>query len=273
MGLNTILGIVLVGGESRRFGEPKPLYAVEGVPMGLRVAKALKGGGVSRVVFAAPLERLHIAESLASRCGVCGVLLDPPLPCPGPLRALSAIHSLAGYEHVVVAPGDAPWLDAASVESLIRESFERRLLVTPLYGDGSVNPLITAAPRGSFALVVHTCINRPWGWRATDALRASYPGFAAVGVNLLGDPLTFYSVNTRRELKEPRPPPGHKGATEVLGVQGVFLEALNSWASGRLLWALECFRVELKVYKAHRISLLERHVNFDIEALVPLHDT
>ena len=267
MSFGRVLGVVLVGGESRRFGEPKPLYPLEGIPMGLRVARALIGGRANRVLFAAPLERLYIAETLASKCGGCGVLVDPPLPCPGPLRALSALHSLTGYQIIVVAPGDAPWLDGASVEALVREARERSLPVTPLYGDGSVNPLIMAAPRESLSYVVRACTARPRGWRATDALRASHPGFAAVGVNNLGDTMAFYSVNTRVELEEPRPPPGYKGFVEVLGVQRVFLEALESWALGKAVWALECFKAELGVYRGYGIKLLGRHVASDIEAL------
>lgn len=101
-------GVVLAGGYSRRFGQDKALYAVEGRPMVARVAGALAAAGLDVVIVARDLR----LEGLG-----LPVLVEPDAPTRHPLWGLAA--ALAAYPAVLVAPCDLAWLDAATVRALL----------------------------------------------------------------------------------------------------------------------------------------------------------
>jgi molybdopterin-guanine dinucleotide biosynthesis protein A len=251
-------GVVLVGGESRRFGGVKVLEPVAGVPMALRVARALLEAGASEVILAAAPERLWVAERLEASCTRCRAALDPPGLCRGPLAGIIAGAAEADGP-LVVAPGDAAWLTAEAAGRLAGEAVRLGLPAAPLYGDGSLNPLFIAAPSPeSLSQAAAACTLRGGWGRAGDALRASAPGFAAVCVDLLGGALAFHTVNTRRDLEEPSPPPPCTGPPRLsLGAHSLFLEALRLAAGGRSLYAALYFESEARHYRALGLATLE----------------
>lgn len=100
---------VLAGGRSSRFGADKARHPVEGVPMALRVAKALGSTGL-------PVRLVARDQALAD------LGLPVLVEAPGPVHALSGV--LAALEAVgpdglaLLAPCDLPWLDPAAVALL-----------------------------------------------------------------------------------------------------------------------------------------------------------
>jgi molybdenum cofactor guanylyltransferase len=122
-----VLGVVLAGGLSRRFGEDKALALVEGVPMALRVASAIRAAGLE-VVIAAPDSRL---TSLG-----LPLLIEPDDGPRHPLRGLWA--ALGEADEVLCAPCDLPWLPAEAILALLHGP-------APTVGfDGErVHPLLT----------------------------------------------------------------------------------------------------------------------------------
>lgn len=104
-------GVVLTGGGSRRMGVDKALVEVDGVAMAARVASALAEGGCDPVVCqggdAEALAALGLAVVADSRPGGG--------PVAGILDALSATDG-----DVVVSACDLPWLDAGTVQTLIK---------------------------------------------------------------------------------------------------------------------------------------------------------
>ena len=121
------LGVVLAGGLSRRFGEDKALALVDGVPMALRVAEAMRAAGL-HVVLAAPDDRLA--------CLGLPLLIEPDDGPRHPLRGLWA--ALGEAEEVLCAPCDLPWLPAEAILALLEGP-------APTVGfDGErVHPLLT----------------------------------------------------------------------------------------------------------------------------------
>lgn len=107
------VGAVLTGGESRRMGRTKALVEVDSVPMAARVAAALAAGGCERVVL--------VGGDPAELAAIDLPVLPDLHPGAGPLGGvLSAIDQFAADDEIVVAACDLPFLDAASVEALIK---------------------------------------------------------------------------------------------------------------------------------------------------------
>lgn len=100
--------IVLAGGTSRRMGGgDKTALAVGNVPLLDRVLAALAGASV----------RVVVGEPRATSVAVTWTREEPP--GGGPVAALAAGLPLVSSDVVVVLAGDLPFLDAASVATLV----------------------------------------------------------------------------------------------------------------------------------------------------------
>ena len=100
----TVLGAVLAGGRSRRFGSDKALALLDGAALVDRVIEALRPQVDAVVVV-----------------GRTGGIADRPAPDLGPLGGLNAaLHHARneGHEWVVSLPCDAPMIPADLVERL-----------------------------------------------------------------------------------------------------------------------------------------------------------
>jgi molybdenum cofactor guanylyltransferase len=107
------VGAVLTGGQSTRMGRDKALVEVDGVPMAVRVATALRDAGAAEVVcVGGDLDALR----------ALGLVAEPdPRPGEGPLAGVLAAMEAAGQAvaAVVVVACDLPWLPAAIPEALV----------------------------------------------------------------------------------------------------------------------------------------------------------
>lgn len=106
---NAVIGAVLMGGRSSRFGADKALADAGGRPLGLRVADALSQGGADPVVA--------VGGRAGSRLGL--VTVPDRATDQGPLAGLASILLWARTGLVVVAPCDLPLLSGAHVAALV----------------------------------------------------------------------------------------------------------------------------------------------------------
>lgn len=104
-----VVGAVLCGGRSRRFGSDKALADAGGRPLGLRVVEALRQGGADPV--------LAVGGRAGDGLGV--PTLADRAPGQGPLAALATVLLWARTGLVVVAPCDLPLLTGAHVRALV----------------------------------------------------------------------------------------------------------------------------------------------------------
>jgi molybdenum cofactor guanylyltransferase len=104
-------GAVLTGGSSTRMGTDKALLVVDGQPLAVRVAGALRDAGATAV--------LAIGGDLA---GLTAVGLDARAddhPGEGPLGGILTALRVAQQEIVVVLACDMPAVDASVVGALV----------------------------------------------------------------------------------------------------------------------------------------------------------
>ncbi|MEM8923753.1 MAG: molybdenum cofactor guanylyltransferase [Actinomycetota bacterium] len=104
-----VSGAVLCGGRSSRFGTDKALADAAGVPMGLRVANAMRHTGADPVV------------AVGGTAGAALGLITVPdrHPDQGPLGGLATVLRWAGEGLVLVAPCDLPLLRPEHLAPLV----------------------------------------------------------------------------------------------------------------------------------------------------------
>ena len=172
----SVLGAILAGGQSRRFGSDKALADLGGQPMIVRVADAL-----------APfVEGIVVCGHPAPPAGLISVE-DKPHPDLGPLGGLAgALHYAQrhGYAGVISVGCDTPILDAALLEHL-REA-KRASFVTDA-------PIIGYWPVDLFDALI--------GHLATDPRRSMRGWTAAIGADPIALPQPIPNVNTPADLE------------------------------------------------------------------------
>lgn len=121
-----VLGAILAGGQSRRFGSDKALADLGGKPMIVRVAEAL-----------APfVEAIVVCGHPAMPAGMVGVA-DLPQTGLGPLGGLAgALHHAAaqGFEAVLAVGCDTPVLDAQLMSRLRNTGTAAFVVQSPIIG-------------------------------------------------------------------------------------------------------------------------------------------
>ena len=128
-------GYVLVGGRSSRFGSPKALHVLDGLPMAMRMV-----------------------EVLASRLSVVTLVGDPDLyaelgmpviadhiPGAGPLGGIVAALQHTSRRWSIVAACDMPQANATIVDELLTEAGADAVdAIVPQTPDGRLQPLFAA---------------------------------------------------------------------------------------------------------------------------------
>ena len=105
-----MVGVVLMGGSSRRMGVDKATLVVDGTALGARVGEALRGAGCAEV--------LAVGGQIGSSRYFGVTRLADRRPGAGPAAAVADLLSELGGPLVVLAC-DLPWITAASVRDLI----------------------------------------------------------------------------------------------------------------------------------------------------------
>ena len=106
-------GIVLAGGESRRFGSPKAFAERDGRLFWERAHEALRAGGCEHVVISARTEH-------AGRFGGADVVTDlPEFSGAGPLAGIYTTMKVREADEFTVLPCDMPGIGPMEVRKLI----------------------------------------------------------------------------------------------------------------------------------------------------------
>ena len=186
----TLVGVVLAGGRSVRFGGEKAAALLRGTPLLLWAARRLAHNCVAVAVNTRPGTQ---AESLAHAAGL-PVLHDAPGDAAGPLSGVKAglawAHGL-GATTLAVSPCDVP---------LLPDDLFARLSVAAGSGaamaetaDG-VQPLCAVWPVSALADLVRALAGgaHPPTWRTLEGIGAQRVRFP--------DAAAFVNLNTRADL-------------------------------------------------------------------------
>lgn len=184
-----LLGAVLAGGRSRRYGEDKALVTVGDVPLIRRAAAAL-GPATERVVLVANDLHRYAAEGLETRPD-----LHPGIGALGGVHTAVTWAAQEGLAGAVILACDMPFVPSGLLCELAGRLRSDRVVMPASPGPRGVEPLCGAYGAGCLA-AIEAAIRR--GDRAVVSF------FDAVDVHVLdsaavasfGDPETmFFNVN------------------------------------------------------------------------------
>lgn len=181
-------GVILAGGASSRMGTDKAFVEIDGRPMVLRVADALRAGGCEPVWCQGGDPVRLAALGLDARPDDAGSAR------PGPVRAIASALAAATAPTVVVAACDLPALTGDLVRALVGTSIDEGRVAVAV-ADGRRH-LVAAWPVAS----------RTHLQDAIDRGVASYGGVLAelVAVEIAADPDAVRNVNRPRDLPDQR---------------------------------------------------------------------
>jgi molybdenum cofactor guanylyltransferase len=112
---NGVTGVVLAGGQSRRFGSDKLIAEIDGRSLLERAVTAVAAIATEVIVVVAPLDERTLPDAPVP----VRRALDPE-PFGGPLVGLLAGLEAAGEPIVVAVGGDMPTIDPAVLRLLVR---------------------------------------------------------------------------------------------------------------------------------------------------------
>lgn len=186
-----IVGAVLCGGRSSRFGTDKALAEVDGRPMASHIIDALRAGGADPVVA--------VGGTAGNQLGVPTVA--DRFPDEGPLAALATALLWADRGLVVVTSCDVPLLSGRHVADLVAAASVDRAAVATI--DGRAQPSLACWP-ASFGSAVLGLVNAEVRrWRgALDAVpwvEVPLPPEAVADADTPDDLTVLLETRDRRE--------------------------------------------------------------------------
>ncbi len=196
-----LIGAVLTGGRSSRFGRDKALVDVEGQPMGSRIVTALRDTGADPVVA--------VGGSAGSTLGVPTVA--DRRPGEGPLAALATILVWARRGLVVVVPCDLPLLRAEHLGPLVAAASPERAAVAVVGGRPQPSVACWPAPLGPSLLSMLAEGRRAW----RDALEAGPWIGVEVPADAVADADTPSELAARLGRSTPVRPAGRSGEPDL----------------------------------------------------------
>jgi molybdopterin-guanine dinucleotide biosynthesis protein A len=250
-----LLGLILGGGKSRRFGSPKALARIGGLTFLERVYNSLREVADEVALSASestPVEVLKIARKL----GLIIVWDNPRLPCRGPPRGVASAYRELAPGSMLIAAVDYPFITSDALDSIVfyARSLRARAL-TPILDRGY--PLVTLGYANSEALesLATACIIKP-KTRLTDLYRVA--GAVVTGWSFhTGDPRAFTNVNRPEDLAAR---PVKEELRDLIPVEGFYYEnALRALSHGDKVEAKRYLLLEAREHGLRGLTLFQEH--------------
>lgn len=192
--------IVLAGGFSRRFGQPKALVELTGRPLLLHILDRISGVTDETVVVASsPDQRRTFARLLNPEVKVVVDEQGPKSPLVG---ALTGFQN-AGGEHSLLLPCDTPFV-SKEIASLLLDLCLQRDAVIPRWPNGYVEPLQAAYKTKLALTAAKTALEHGELDLRSMIVRLRKLRYVSTEVLRKIDPklMTFFNVNTPEDLKK-----------------------------------------------------------------------
>ncbi|TDM02315.1 molybdenum cofactor guanylyltransferase [Macrococcus carouselicus] len=108
-----MIGVILAGGESRRFGSQKAFHMLDGKPFYQHIHDTMVKSGCFEAVV------INTNEVLASRFSMPVIVDDSQYAGLGPLTGIYSVMNEVPYESYFVISVDTPFITTRAIEHLI----------------------------------------------------------------------------------------------------------------------------------------------------------
>ncbi len=268
-----VTGVILAGGESKRFGGNKLLVDVGGTLVIDRVYNSLeyvsdyiyvsvRNSGQKRILS----ERVEFVDK-----DTFGGFIYDYEGCGGPYCGmLAAVLHIS--DDIIFLPGDVPWINGVTLQRFYDVSKEYGVCAaTPIWGNGFLESLLIFID-GEFASSLGEILREyRLSGRPTDFLRISSNFLMIPVFRLTSKPREFVHINTKEDLTNPRLSNPPKGLfSDVIVVDWGSIKdsrlylALRALRGGRYFEAVNHLYEELGEYISLRIIHLIEHTISDI---------
>lgn len=182
-----IAGVVLAGGQSSRYGQPKMFEQFAGQPLYQYSLNALQQNQLQPLIIAT---NAHLQQGFAQ--DNVQWLIEPQ-PHQGPLFALHNImENFPAVEWFFVLASDMPFIDAALVKALLSFIDERYDAIVPQQAD-RLQPLVALYRRTAYPFASKLVQQNRRSMQALlEKLRVCYVPFES-------DTMTFTNINTPQD--------------------------------------------------------------------------
>ena len=245
--------LILAGGRSKRFGEDKLIFRLNGKPLiSYPVSEAKKVS--NNVYIITSDDELRRIKSVVD--GIEFLVDDLSLRCEGPARGIVTGLKDIDSDYYIVIPGDSPWINEVALNNLLNFSIRNGEIVAPLIAPGIVSPLFMTIPKKSKGFIIDICNSlSAFASRPSNFLRGCKTFI--VGTYYLTDKYsTFCDIDRKIDLYNTI----RKGLTRrfvTLDAYKFFIEAVKAYKQGLLDRAYSYLVSESKFYRRNRIYSLE----------------
>jgi len=272
-----VIGLILAGGESRRFGDNKLVAKIDGSTVIDRVFNNLSRT-VNRIFVSVrnrSQERVLLERCIFINSDSFGGFVYDINNCGGPLCGILSFKGV-GDEEVIVVPGDVPWITYDALESFLNISREYFAYVSsPIWGNGFIESLIIYFSRRKLTEYTDILYGIRLNGRPSDFHRIG-ESVLFIPVSYLTDsPKEFAHVNYVGDLENPKAKNPFQGVVnDFISIkrdspkESFLYRALESFRRDDFIGGLKNLVEELEFYVEKNLFLLAEHVALDIAGFI-----
>ena len=265
------VGVILAGGESRRFQGNKLIVEIDGSPVIKRVYNAIKDYVDITYISIKDEDRYEELSSVFHGIDV-KYIYDYKELDGGPYVGIITSLDLIEADEFIIVPGDTPWIKGIFFNKWLKYIDECRPIASSvIWGNGMIDSLFLYVEKRRIRSIIKLLYLLRKSGRATDILRAAPYTYLVNAYKVVDSPLWLAHLNTREDLISPSPRNPLKGVVKNdihikwNGLSSIpFLNALDKINLGEYTEAVSILLDEARKYNEYNIMHLIDHVAKDI---------
>jgi molybdopterin-guanine dinucleotide biosynthesis protein A len=183
-----LVAVILAGGESRRYGTPKCLIEINGVPIVSILASQARQAGINDILVSGN------ATEILSKFGM-QVIEDIHKGC-GPMAGIHSAFTTSGADEVFILACDAPGVTSAEISSILEAAEDEPGAEVVFASSPSGNHPLCALVRRSLLPAIELALDS-----GSYGVNRLFTGSKHIAVHF-DDEKPFININTQMDLEK-----------------------------------------------------------------------